>query len=56
MTSLFASRNSQTCHVPKTVKILTKCFQYMQDLNLNIGTPIFKIRILAQLESRDFFK
>ena len=40
----------------KTVKILTKCFQFMQDLNLNIGTPIFKIRILAQFGSRDFFK
>ena len=28
----------------------------MQDANLNIGTPIFKIRILAQFVSRDFVK
>ena len=27
----------------------------MQDANLNSGTPIFKIRILAQFASRDFF-
>ena len=27
----------------------------MQDSNLNSGTPIFKIRILAQFVSRDFF-
>ena len=30
--------------------------QYMQDANLNSGTPIFKIRILAQFVSRDFLK
>ena len=28
--------------------------QYMQDANLNSGTPIFKIRILAQFVSHDF--
>ena len=26
----------------------------MQDTNLNSGTPIFKIRILAQFVNRDF--
>ena len=30
--------------------------QYMQDANLNSGTPIFKIRILAQFVSHDFLK
>ena len=30
--------------------------QYMQDANLNSGTPIFKIRILAQFVSQDFLK
>ena len=30
--------------------------QYMQDANLKSGTPIFKIRILAQFASRDFLK
>ena len=30
--------------------------QYMQDTNLNSGTPIFKIRILAQFVSHDFLK
>ena len=30
--------------------------QYMQDANLNSGTPIFKIRILAQLVRHDFLK
>ena len=30
--------------------------QYMQDAHLNIGTPFFKIRILAQFVSHDFFK
>ena len=28
----------------------------MQDANLNSGTPIFKILILAQFVSRDFLK
>ena len=28
----------------------------MQDANLNSGTPIFKIRILAQFLSHDFLK
>ena len=30
--------------------------QYMQDANLNSGTPIFKIRILAQFVSHDILK
>ena len=30
--------------------------QYIQDANLNSGTPIFKIRILAQFVSHDFLK
>ena len=30
--------------------------QYMQDVNLNSGTPTFKIRILAQFESHAFSK
>ena len=30
--------------------------QYMQDANLNGGTPISKICILAQFVSHDFFK
>ena len=30
--------------------------QYMQEANLNSGTPIFKIRILAQFMSHDFLK
>ena len=29
--------------------------QYMQYANLNSGTPIFKIRILAQFVSHDFW-
>ena len=29
---------------------------YMQDFNLNSGTPIVKIRILAQFVSRDVLK
>ena len=33
-----------------------KVQQYMQDTNLNSGTPIFKIRILAQYASHDFLK
>ena len=30
--------------------------QYMQDANLNSGTPIVKNRILAQFASHEFFK
>ena len=30
--------------------------QYMQDINLNSGTPIIKIRILAQFVSHDLLK
>ena len=30
--------------------------QYMHDANLNSGTPILKIRILAQFASHDFLK
>ena len=30
--------------------------QYMQGVNLNSGTPIFKIRILAQFVSHDVLK
>ena len=30
--------------------------QYMQDANLNNGTPIFKIRTFAQFVSHNFLK
>ena len=54
MTTVFASRNWQTCHVPMAVKILTKCSTVHADANLNNGTPIFKTRILAPFVSHDF--
>ena len=37
-------------------KDIDKMYQCMQDANLNSGTPIFKILILAQFVSRDFLK
>ena len=36
MTNRFASRNSQTCHVPSTVKILTKCSDVASDVGVNL--------------------
>ena len=56
MATLFASRNSQACHVPWTAKILTKVQQYLQDANLSSGKPIFKISILAHFVSHALFK
>ena len=41
---------------PKQLRFWQNVYQYMQDANLKSGTPIFKIGILAQFVSRDFFK
>ena len=41
---------------PKQWRYWQNVQQYLQDTNLNNGTPIFKIRILAQFVSHDFFE
>ena len=44
------------CNVPRQWKYWQNVQQYIQDANLNNGTPIFKISIFAKFVSHDFLK